>query len=293
MDESLSEWLTLREAADWAARAERLTDIARKRLASADPVRALDLCTGRGSNVRYLMSRLPRHQRWLAVDRDPELLGELPVSFASWATTHHADAQSTPTGCRIVGDGLSVEIEWRLMDLAVLPPELFEGRHLVTASALLDLVSESWLRVLAARCRHVGAAALFTLSYDGRSSCDPVEPADELIRTLMNLHQKRDKGLGGLAAGPDAWVLAERAFQEAGYTVDRAASPWSMGPGDHRFQQLLIEGWAGAACEMAPEQSTEIGRWLQRRLEHVQAGRSRIVVHHHDMVAWLDAGTAS
>ena len=99
------------------------------------------------------------------------------------------------------------------MNLERLDAEIFEGRNLVTASALLDLVSESWLRLLAARCREAGATALFTLTYDGRSSCDPVEPEDELVRELMNLHQKTDKGLGGPADGPDAWAVAERAFR--------------------------------------------------------------------------------
>ena len=50
---------------------------------------------------------------------------------------------------------------------------IFEGRSLVTASALLDLVSEAWLRALAARCAESGAAALFALSYDGRIVCSP------------------------------------------------------------------------------------------------------------------------
>ena len=114
------------------------------------------------------------------------------------------------------------DVETRQMNLERLDPHIFEGRNLVTASALLDLVSESWLRVLAARCHAAGAAALFSITYNGPSSCDPAEPEDEMVRELMNLHQRTDKGLGGPAAGPEAsaWpsVSSKKpAFESSGH----------------------------------------------------------------------------
>ena len=36
-------------------------------------------------------------------------------------------------------------------------------------------------------------------------------PEDDMVRRLMTEHQKRDKGLGGPAAGPDAADVAEQA----------------------------------------------------------------------------------
>src|SRR5262245_61710406 len=75
MSESLSEWLALREAADAAARSEPLTRAVVERLPRDRPVRAVDLGTGTGSNVRYLMPRLPPNaQQWMLVDRDRALL---------------------------------------------------------------------------------------------------------------------------------------------------------------------------------------------------------------------------
>jgi hypothetical protein len=107
-----------------------------------------------------------------------------------------------------------------------------------------------------------------------------------MVRALMNVHQKTDKGLGGPAEGPDAWTVAERAFTEAGYRVECAASDWSIGPSEQTFQRMLIEGWAHAAREIAPQQTDVIDDWLRRRLAHLAAGRSRIIVNHVDMVAW-------
>jgi hypothetical protein len=263
MDEPLRQWLRLREAADARARAEMLT----RRIAGALPpsgaVRILDLATGTGSNVRYLAPRLPRPQHWLVVDRSALLLAEL-------------GEQTTLPG---------VEIETKQTDLASLDPALFAGRHLVTASALLDLVSASWLRSLAHHCQTAGATALFTITYNGRSTCDPAEPDDDWIRERLNRHQRRDKGLGGPAEGPDAAACAERCFADEVYRVERAPSDWRLGPDEAAMQRMLIDGWADAAAELEPDHAPRIASWRARRLAHLDAGRSLIIVGHDDLAA--------
>ena len=101
-------------------------------------------------------------------------------------------------------------VDARCMELGRLDdPSLFEGVHLVTASALLDLVSSDWIAWLARRCREAGAAALFALNYDGWSRCTPTDSDDEFVLEHFNRHQRsNDKGFG-LAAGPDAADEAE------------------------------------------------------------------------------------
>jgi hypothetical protein len=108
-----------------------------------------------------------------------------------------------------------------------------------------------------------------------------------MVRDLMNRHQKTDKGLGGPAAGPDAVSCAERCFAEAGYRVRLEPSDWTLGPAAAALQRMLIEGWAGAATEMVRDRAPTIARWRARRLAHVGAGRSRLVVGHDDLAAWL------
>src|SRR5207249_2649175 len=104
---------------------------------------------------------------------------------------------------------------------------------------------------------------------------------------LLNQHQKRnDKGFGR-AAGPDAVDAATRAFAGAGYEVRRVASDWKLDPGQRDMQQCLIEGWAQAASEVAPDRAETITDWLARRLAHVEAGLSHVTVGHEDLAAWL------
>ena len=171
------------------------------------------------------------------------------------------------------------------MDLGSLSEtDIFAGRHLVTASALLDLVSERWLGEFADRCRTAGAAVLLTLTYTGRSTCSPPEPEDDVVRDLLNRHQHRDKGLGGVAAGPDAAGDAVRCLERAGYDVRTEPSDWSLGAAEDELQRCLIEGWADVATQMGFDPST-VARWRDRRVAHLEAGRSRIVVGHLDVAA--------
>lgn len=286
MDSSLADWLALREAADWASRSERLTTLIAGAVAAATPVRILDLATGTGSNLRYLAEKLPPLQYWTVVDRDPALLAQLTERTRLWASSRGYELSVRPSGFVIRGEQLDCRVETQQRDLYALDDSgLFADRHLVTASALLDLVSETWLRSLAAHCGNAGAAALFTLTYDGRSPCVPADREDDLVRELFNRHQRTDKGLGGLAAGPDATEAAVRAFRDAGFRVEREQSDWVIEPGEAALQRELIGGWKQAATEIAPEIATHIANWELRRLQHVSEGESLLIVGHEDIAA--------
>jgi SAM-dependent methyltransferase len=287
MNDSLSHWLALREPADIAARSLPLTRAVIDTTASNEPLEVLDLGTGTGANLRYLAARLPQRQRWLVTDFDANVLADLPERTSQWGAARGYDVRADAARFTIRGVQLDCEVSMRCVDLNTLSADLFAGRHLVTASALLDLASAQWLRALAAQCRAAGAAVLFALSYDGRSTCTPAEPEDEMIRELLNRHQLKNERLGGAAAGPAAEEMAARAFTEEGYHVLREQTDWVLGNEYAALQRELISGWARPALELAPERAASIASWQQRRLAHLAAGRSTLVVGHHDLGAWL------
>ena len=293
-DTALSEWLRLRERADARSRSATLTQSIAARLPRDRPVCVLDLATGAGSNLRYLAQQLPRRQRWLLLDRSQVLLSDVEARTRTWAAERGdvCVTKAAPPDTHafsLIGPRLECHVDLRAQDLGALhDPAIAFGRDLVTASALLDLVSEAWLRALASHCRLAGAAVLFTITYDGRFSCTPPEPEDEMVRRGMNEHQRRDKGLGGPAQGPDAAACAERCFAEEGYNVTSSTSDWVLGADDAATQRTLIDGWAEAASEVLPHEATTIASWRSRRLAHVDAGRSRLVVGHRDLAGWRD-----
>ena len=186
MDDTLAQWLALREpwrTARLSIRRAGLSTVDVMRAIATrgqDPLRVLDLATGTGANIRYLMPRFPvRRQHWLAVDHSPTLLAQLPIRMSFMGSGARIRSRDERGGCVVRDTPLACHVETRTLDLDTLDADVFANRHVVTASALLDLVSEEWLRSLAARCRAAGAAALFTITYNGRSSCSPAEPEDD------------------------------------------------------------------------------------------------------------------
>ena len=282
-------WLALREPADHDARSEELVRWA----VGADPLsgrprKIVDLATGTGSNPRYLMPRIGGAQDWTLFDGDRLVLDALPARMAAWATRHGWPVVSTHDGvsaftlpngvCRVTACEA---------DLAVTAlPELTFVPDLVTASALLDLVSRTWVHSLVDACRAAGAAALFVLSYDGRLTCTPEDPLDEQLREWVNAHQRTDKGFGP-ALGPDATTAAAEAFERAGYDVERRRSDWVLSAAHTALVTELINGWASAAAEYAPRHQQAVEGWRVRRVAEAGRGELRVTVGHEDLAARL------
>jgi SAM-dependent methyltransferase len=255
-----ADWLALREPADGRARDANLTAQLVQAARQRSQTRFIDLACGTGANLRYLAPRIGGEQRWQLVDSDPALLEK-------------------------VGTVGACEVETQRLDLTTDLPALdFAPDIIVTASALLDLVSGRWLTQLVECCRAGRCPALFALSYDGRIELTPRDPDDEWIRQLVNRHQLGDKGFGP-ALGPDAWWRIRDLFREAGYTVLTARSDWNLLPEETFLQQALLEGWAGAALELASADVARCREWLARRLAHVTTGVSRMTVGHEDVLA--------
>ncbi|MFF9754510.1 class I SAM-dependent methyltransferase [Streptomyces sp. NPDC014344] len=262
------EWLQLREPADAAARSCDLLDPLRIRLANL-PGRAggglvvHDIGCGTGSMGRWLAPRLDGTQHWVLHDRDPYLL--------------HFAAVASP---RSAADGSHVTVETRRGDVARLTSDALSGASLVTASALLDVLTREEVGALAAACAGAGCPALLTLSVAGRVELTEPHPMDAEVTEAFNAHQRR----GGLL-GPDAVTVAAEAFTGHGATVRLNPSPWRLGPEQAALTEQWLRGWVGAAVEERPDMAKRADAYLTERLEACAAGELRAVVHHTDLLA--------
>lgn len=284
-----AEWLALREPFDAAARSGELVERLRAHLrtgTAAAPLDVVDLGAGAGSNLRYLAPRLGGVQRWRFVDNDGALLAAALDATAGWAEARGARCERRDSGLSVWAADLECEVTCEQRDLRTLGSLQLPAEGLVTAAALLDLVSDAWLTELALGCAAARAAVCFALTYDGRSQCAPIEPEDALILELFNRHQRSDKTFGR-ALGPDAVRAVGSAFRAGGYQIAKAPSDWHVGSAHTTMQQALLDGWLGAAAELAPERYEELARWHASRTDHLTAGTSTLTVGHVDLVGWL------
>jgi SAM-dependent methyltransferase len=248
-----------------------------------EPLSIVDLGAGTGANLRYLAPRLGGRQEWLLIDSDRELLTAANARLRDWAATLDARVETDASRISITTALFSAVVRTRELDMASALAALSLPRGcLVTASALLDLVSRSWLEALADACRAAHASVLFALTYDGRLTLEPAERDDDLARALFNRHQHTDKGFGP-ALGPGAAAAAKAAFAQRGYTLGEAASDWRLGRAEQRLQGELIDGWLAAALEIEPGSTLRLERWHTRHRAHIDVGESTVVVGHSDL----------
>jgi hypothetical protein len=262
-----ADWLALREPFDHHARsvalARRLSDRLPKR------PRLMDLGAGTGSLFRFLAPIIGRGQDWLLVDADDTLLDEAFGRTAAWArrrgyaATAHGDslALSTPHGL------------WRMQVVVgscrVVPRADVDA---VVCSALLDLVSASWLTPL---CASLTVPFLACLTVDGRDVWRPRHPSDALVRTAFRRDMRRDKGFGP--------ALGVTALSAVAATVS-APTDWHIPRAALRMQRALIDGTADAARNARPAQADAVAAWQQMRLRQALRGRLAITIGHRDIL---------
>lgn len=276
------EWLRLREPVDAASRHRDYTTRLVRQL--DQPVHVTDLATGTGANLRYLSPLLRGAQMWQLIDHDQALLDAIPARLAEWSRDRGSTLHPSGDGIRIDDPVFECEVRYRRADLASELAAIDVPRgSLVTAAALLDLVSDSWLADLAQHCRASYARVLFALTYNGEIRFEPSDPDDELVTGLVNRHQLTDKGFGP-ALGPAAAARAVDLFEQYGYRVETARSDWHLGPEHQKLQRALLEGWVAAGIEIAPERADILSRWVERRIKRLAGGRSTCVVGHTDLV---------
>ena len=261
------DWLALREPADAAARAAGLVDALRRVLPDGRCLVVHDLGSGTGSMARWLAPRLPGPQRWVLHDRDRDLLDR-------------AATRPPP----MAADGSAVTIERRLDDITRLPPESLSDADLVTASALLDMLTAPELERLVAGCVRAGCPVLVTLSVVGRVELSPSDELDRDVMDAFNAHQRRATGSGTLL-GPDAPAATVAQLDAAGLAVTTLPSPWRLGPDEHALAAGWLTGWVGAAVEQRPELEPVAAPYARQRLAQAQAGTLRVTVHHEDLLA--------
>ncbi|MGN6378609.1 MAG: class I SAM-dependent methyltransferase [Gaiellales bacterium] len=258
-------WLDLREGADAAARSQELVSDLRPRLPQGRTV-IHDLGCGSGAMGRWLAPLLGGPQHWVLHDRDPDLL---------------ALAGADPPGR--AADGSAVTVETRLSDVTRLAPHELAGATLITASALLDLLTADELDGLMLACAASGCPVLLALTVIGHVRLHPPDPLDSRVAAAFDAHQRRATGHGRLL-GPDAVEAAVDGFRRRGAEVIVSPSPWRLGGADAGLAVAWLAGWVGAACEQEPALAADAGRYRRRRLREAEAGCLCVTVGHADLL---------
>ncbi|MEV2237460.1 class I SAM-dependent methyltransferase [Micromonospora sp. NPDC049891] len=262
-----AQWLALREPADVAARSTELVNTLRAALPGHGPFVVHDLGAGTGSLGRWLAPLLTGEQHWILYDQDADLLARARAGMPATAA-----------------DGAPVTVETRQGDLTRLTAAELAGAALVTASALLDMLSAEELDQLVAACAKAGCPALFLISVTGTVRLTPADPLDDEVAAAFNAHQRRTVN-GRRLLGPDAIDACAAAFARHGVDVELRPSPWQLGPDQAALTVEWFTGWLDAARAERPDLTARTDEYARRRLAQAETGRLGVLVSHVDLLA--------
>ena len=284
------DWLDLREAADQRARDGKLLEQAMQWLKSASSsgpgMMVVDLGAGTGSTMRAFPIPASTERislSWRLIDQDAGLLAEADLRHGGSQRLQiyrHGDTQREDTRRD------TQRLQTYALDLADITALPLQGAHLITASALFDLVSTGFIEALAAAlqglCQQQPVGLYSTLNYDGTTRWTPPHPMDEAVLIAFNNDQHRDKGMGP-ALGPGAARYVERVFTRSGFKVLSAASPWILDGTDSKLVTALISGIGDAVARDPALDAASLQDWIQFRKAQVTTGTC--IVGHTDLLA--------
>jgi hypothetical protein len=262
-----SEWLALREPADSAARSRDLA-LAAVAILPPRPIVVHDLGSGTGSMMRWLAPLLPGPQSWVLHDWNAELTDRAVAGVLPSDRQQRVVSALSQTG-----------------NLADLRPADVAGASLVTASALLDVLTSPEIHAIVDACVRTTTPALLALSVTGEVRLTPHHELDSDFERAFNAHQLRrtdDRQQLGRYGAP----IARGLFTLAGWQVRESTTVWRL---DHRQRQLLCEwfdGWADAAVEQDAGLRGKDEAYRQLRISQMERGELAVEVSHVDLLAW-------
>lgn len=272
------DWLSLREPEDARARAGLLAAAVPGLLGrgagrgtgddDAGRVVVHDLGSGTGSMMRWLAPQLPGPQTWILHDWNPSL------------TARAADGRRPRDAT-----GRPVRLGSRIGELDALDPSALDGASLVTASALLDVLTAAEAHAIVAACLSARAPVLMSLSVTGDVDLTPWDPRDIHFARAFNAHQRREiagRHLLGRYGAPIVLGL----FRQAGWRVRTALTTWRLDARDRLLLAEWFDGWTDAALKQEPALRREAAGYRQLRWAQQERGELSAVVYHLDLLAW-------
>lgn len=277
-------WLALREPADTSARNRKVLSACAEAFVSRPRLAICDLGAGTGASVRAFADLLPANQRWTLVDHDADNLAAALLALTAWADEALTDeGWAQDGGVLLRHNGKRLDVRTRVHDFARNPACWPQGTDLITASALIDLVSAPWIESFTAALAAERLPLLATLTADGNIEGHPPHGLDEAVALSFRTHQTRDKGFGP-SAGAEAGLLLERALAKAGYRLTAGESPWILDPETGTLLRATAQGIAGAVAETGMIETALLADWLryQGRDAH------QLIIGHRDVFAeWI------
>ena len=283
-----TQWLAHRFAYDAQA---RHPEIEHKFLAFFEQhqtaLKAVDVGSGTGANVRYYFDRIPHAQEWTLIEQSSGLLDECRRTLVAFAQEHDydwqsqgnifllTDAEKTATITLVQGSIAHIE---QLIDLT--------QTDVVTANAVFDLLSFEQFDTLVSTLAKHDVCLLATLNYY-ETSLLPFSEQDHRFIGWYHMHMKRPQPMG-IAMGPDCSEEMLDLLAQHHMMIEQESSQWHLKRCDitmHRYLLHFVEH-AVAELSLSSEEQRDFATWLVDKKELCRRRELEIIIDHSDIFAY-------
>ena len=254
MERFSADWLTIREEEDIIARDSSILECVQEHLEQATSLNILDIGSGTGATMRALFPKFKHRQIWTLLDADRKLL-----------------ARSKSLNQSLVKDSTN-EMHLVYFDLTKGFGYLNADYNLVTTTAFLDLVSESWIKEFVQTLKDNNLAFYCSITPTNKIVIEPKISLDDKIICAFNTHRYKDKGFGKSLGGKVTDFTINN-LNNSDFQVFQANKEWGCQNPDSGFRKAfytyLIEGIAEAVAETKLLESAKLEHWRITRLENI------------------------
>lgn len=280
-----TDWLHERYRFDVAARNPEVEAACLQYFAQQDAINIIDIGAGTGANVVYLAEKLPQSQQWALVELNPTLLKYARARLTTWAIAKGYSVTETGNSLRLKRESKHIALHFIKGSFLELPKLLqLKDYHLVTASAVFDLLSKEMLQTLVQTFHKNRLAFLTTLNYESMSYL-PTDAADEYWIDLYEAHMQRQQAFGQ-ALGPNCGTYLETCFATlSNEQLLRAPSRWQIEPTDTAMHRHILQFLEKSLMEMTSMGHPDKGLtpWLRQKNQWLQSQQLRLTVAHSDL----------
>ena len=261
MEKFALDWLALREHEDFLARNSSILKSVQKYFRSQKQLNILDIGCGTGATMRALLPNFNQQQIWTLLDADDKLLE--CAKFLNQSLLEETTNKMILKFC----------------DLSKGFGYLHADYNLVTTTAFLDLVSESWIKEFILALKDQNLAFYCSITPTNNIFIEPKINLDDKVICAFNKHRYIDKGFGE-SLGGKVTDFTINVLNNSDFHVFQANKEWGCQNPDSEFRKVfysqLIEDIAKAVAETNLLESAKLEHWKRTRLSDIHNNQCKL-----------------
>lgn len=278
-----TDWLEERNRFDEAARNPTVEAAFLRYAEQQQPLNLIDIGAGNGAVFTYLAPKLPPEQNWTLVELNPKLLKNARQRLLLWANGNHYTIEKDEADYLLfTRQERRLSIQLRQVSFLKLEEHFpLEAYHAVTASAVIDLLSQEMLEALLRLLHRHQLAFYATLNYQSMEYL-PAGPQDTAMIEAYEQHMRRQQDFGRALGPTCTTALHQLAKSIYGHSPVDGPSPWAIRPTDIAMHRHLLSFMETSIAIANPKLDT--AGWVARKQELLESNQLHLTVNHTDLL---------